>query len=309
MTERKSLLPDDAVFPDDASRKMADEAAWDAADSAEAAAKAEEKPKPEPKEEPKEEPAKVEPKEEPKEDKKDEGKESADGKEEGKEDDPKPVPAWQFQVFKKQVGKQLEEIKALITAAQKPEATPEAKDKAADAAAGKVEEVDDALKAFSEKFGWDTEMLKELRKTLGIATVPKEVQEVVEAQKAEKAHQEQETGFQNELKEALESTPDYKDVDQAKLHELAFSDAYRSYKLSDIIRLNPDLVPAKPQGKPSMEGGKGGSRHDTSLDLTKEQPQDVILQMSNKQFAEYSDNMAKRSRNQLTRDGRPVKDE
>lgn len=291
------LIPEDAVFPDDESRKMAEEVAKDiAAKEAKEAApqKADDK-------EPEKEPA---PDKEP--DKTEEEPESDPEPEKVEEDDdrkPGTVPAWQFRAFQKQMGKKFEQLTELVQTALKPNATSEEKQEAVE----QTEIVDDALKAFAEKHGWDMDMLVDMRKALGTATLPPEIKEVAEQAKRDKAVQEQETGFKNELAEAIESDPNLKGIDKEKLHELAFSDQFKSYRLTDIIALNKSvLFPSESKGKKTFESPRGGSRHDDSVDLTQEQPADVLARLTPKQFEEYSDNMARISRGTLMRNGNPV---
>lgn len=299
------LIPEDAVFPDDESRKMAEEVAKDiAAKEAKEAApqKADDKEPQEDSQEdsqkepaPDKEPDKTEEEPEPKK-KVEEPEEEGDGK-------PGTVPAWQFRAFQKQMGKKFEQLTELVQTALKPTATPEEKQEAVE----QTEVVDDALKAFAEKHGWDMDMLVEMRKALGTATLPPEIKEVAEQAKRDKAVQEQETGFKNELAEAIESDPNLKGIDKEKLHELAFSDQFKSYRLTDIIALNKSvLIPSESKGKKTFESPRGGSRHDDSVDLTQEQPAEVLAKLTPKQFEEYSENMAKVSKGTLMRNGSPV---
>lgn len=293
------LIPEDAVFPDKESREMAEQVAKDLQEK-EAAQKAatEQEHKPDPEKKPEDSETKPDPNEP---DKPQEGKEGDEGEEEDKEDKGT-VPAWQFRAFQKQTRKQLEKLTELVSAAIKPNATPEEKKDAAE----QVTAVDDQLKAFAEKHGWDLEMLTDMRKALGVSQLPPEVAEVAEQAKQQKVALEQETGFKNELSEVLEQHPEYKGIDQEKLKELAFGDQFKSYRLSDIIALNKDALIPK-GGRKTFESPTGGNRNDDAIDLTREQPGEVIAQLTPKQFEVYSENMAKLSKGTLTRDGRPVK--
>lgn len=111
---------------------------------------------------------------------------------------------------------------------------------------------------------------------------------------------------QDALKAALGDrtiTPEVK----AKVKELAYTTTYAKYRLADIIRLNPTIVPEAPAEHRSAEGGKGGTQRGGAApkspeDLSPEQ----INEMSDKEFLEFS-NAAGGNQSRFTRTTKPVK--
>lgn len=141
-----------------------------------------------------------------------------------------------------------------------------------------------------------------IKKTLeGVQT---REQEVVEAQGFESEWGAQAT--QDALKAALGDraiTPEVK----AKVKELAYTTTYAKYRLADIIRLNPTIVPEAPAENRSAEGGKGGAARGSAApkspeDLTPEQ----INEMSDQEFLEFS-NAAGGNQSRFTRTTKPQK--
>lgn len=111
---------------------------------------------------------------------------------------------------------------------------------------------------------------------------------------------------QDALKAALGDravTPEVK----AKVKELAYTTTYAKYRLADIIRLNPTIVPEAPAENRSAEGGKGGAGRGGAApkspeDLSPEQ----INEMSDEEFLAFS-NAAGGSQSRFTRTTKPAK--
>lgn len=91
-----------------------------------------------------------------------------------------------------------------------------------------------------------------------------------------------------------------------KLKKLAYTTTYAKYRLTDIIKLNPNIVPDAPTERRSAEGGRGGAGRGTPApksldDLTPEQ----INAMSDKEFEELAEALGGKGNSRFTRTTKP----
>ena len=131
---------------------------------------------------------------------------------------------------------------------------------------------------------------------LGLGTLKKEVE--AQNERGRKAAEEQ--GFETEwgaqatqdaLKAVLGERPITAEI-KAKVKELAYSTTYAQYRITDIIRLNPTIVPAAPTGRHTAETGRGGAGRAPAApksldDVTAED----INNMSDDEYRDFSDSL------------------
>lgn len=92
-----------------------------------------------------------------------------------------------------------------------------------------------------------------------------------------------------------------------KVKELAYSTTYHRYRLTDIIRLNPTLVPESPTERRTAEGGRGGAGRAPAAPKTLDDvTSDDINNMSDDEFQEFSDSLGGKG-SRFTRTTKPAK--
>lgn len=131
---------------------------------------------------------------------------------------------------------------------------------------------------------------------LGIGDLKKDVERQKEREQAIAEQQ----GFESEwgaqatqqaLKAALGDRPVTDEV-KAKIKELSYTTTYARYRLSDIIRLNPQLVPEAPTERRSAEGGRGGAgRAPAAPKSLDDVSPDEINNMSDAEFAALANSL------------------
>ena len=179
------------------------------------------------------------------------------------------------------------------------------------------EQQDDDIKQFAEEHQLDEKVVTEL---LGLVTkrLPKnEPDPDVEALKAEREQQKQETLFNTDFQQHIvplikaehpNATPEEIEKIHASMLEKAFSEELLKTPLTLIYKGEDEFrtAVAKP-GKRSSEPSKGGSQQGVkSVDYDNVTAED-IAGMTDEEFDKYSEEMGRRHKSPLRRGGRIVK--
>lgn len=288
--EEKTKKEELGEFPDEESKKIAEDiAAEEKAAKEKAEAEKKEDKKPEDNED-------------------DAGKKSEDDKgkeddedDEGKEDEedppkrsPKLMPAWKHEAEKGQWGKEKTELtKEISDLKQKLE--------------GKSEPVqDEAIKKFAEKHGWEEEAIKDLLSLLPKGpNLSEEVSKRLQSLEDKENQIRQERGFEKffardvvPLMEKDELTDEQKAKVKKKINTLAFTTKYVNNDLDEIYiiakqkgELDNIILPKGKKSAENSRGGMSGAKGETLKELTEEE----ALELGDEEFKKWSEEQAKKA--------------
>lgn len=163
----------------------------------------------------------------------------------------------------------------------------------------------DDVKELADEFGIAPEAISRLadriaRNVRSSIKLPEDVSKKLEAFQERERQVTEEQGFEKEWENATDfirkENKDLSDAEisavKAKVKELAYTETYARYRLTDILRLeSANLLPQK--GRKTAEPGKGGSQAgDKVVDYSKITDDD-LKNMSSAEFEKYSEFMAK----------------